>query len=180
MTAYRLLQTLLAPGARRRLMEQSSACNQESGRRLDVGCGPDRLLNAVGVDIDFKRIAAYARSGWPGVVASATALPFRDGTFGGVWSCGLLHHLNDEEARQALSEMRRVGRRTVVLDGVPPEPRWRRPVAALIRRLDRGSWLRSEARLRALAGEAWTCRRITYSLTGLEGLVMEGSNADRR
>jgi ubiquinone/menaquinone biosynthesis C-methylase UbiE len=110
------------------------------------------------------------------VVASATALPFRDGSFGATVGIGLLHHLSDDEAGRAVSEMTRVtapGGHTVVLDAVVPEPAWRRPVAAVIRHLDRGRWMRRQAGVESLLDvpDAWTRERFTYARTGLEALV---------
>ena len=152
---------------------------------LDVGCGPRSWLRdietaAFGVDIspDFTR--AFHRAGGRAVLASAIALPFRDGCFQSVWSFGLLHHLPEHEARCAIREMRRVtraGGRTVIFDAVLPNSAWRRPLAALLRRLDRGRWMRRQNSLEALlaasalnAKESWMCERMTYAHTGLEGL----------
>ncbi len=72
-----------------------------------------------------------------------------------------------------MQRVTRAGGCTVIFDAVLPRAAWRRPVAALIRRLDRGRWMRTESALTALLaplGE-WECERLTYSLTGLEGLL---------
>ena len=182
--AYHLTQRLAAPGAERALRAMLArwlAENPAPGRCLDVGCGPrswlwDVGLQAYGVDVSEAAVAAYRRRGGTAVVASATALPFADGAFDSVWSFGLLHHLPDGAAQRAVAEMQRVTRAggcTVVFDAVLPRAAWRRPVAALLRRLDRGRWMRTEAALTALLTPpaAWESTRLTYALTGLEGLL---------
>lgn len=171
---YKLSQSLLAPGA-----VQSVVRHMESrpGRALDVGCGPSSWLwsagmNPVGVDIALDSVRAFG----PAVVASATALPFADGTFDTVGSFGLLHHLPDDAARAAIREMRRVTSAeglTIVFDGVLPHRGWTRPLAWLIRRMDRGSWMRREEAFEALfdSPAPWRRVRFTYSYTGLEGVI---------
>ena len=130
-------------------------------------------MKPVGVDIAMDRVRAF---GPAAVVASATALPFADGSFDTVWSSGLLHHLPDEAARAAVREMRRVTRAeglTIIFDGVLPHHGWTRPIAWLIRRLDRGSWMRREEAFEALFDSPadWRRERFTYSYTGLEGVI---------
>jgi SAM-dependent methyltransferase len=173
---YRLLQALLAPGASRSI---AGRIQRRQGRALDVGCGPDSRLRLVGmkpfgVDIAPDRARAFG----PAVVASATALPFADGVFESVWSFGLLHHLPDDGARAAIREMRRVtraGGATVIFDGVLPRRPWSRPFAWLLRRLDRGRWMRRQEALRTLFDRpaSWRFERFTYARTGLEGVICE-------
>jgi ubiquinone/menaquinone biosynthesis C-methylase UbiE len=110
------------------------------------------------------------------VVASAVALPFRDDCFRAVVGTGLLHHLSDDNAARAVCEMTRVTREggyTVVLDAVLPRPAWRRPLAAVIRYVDHGRWMRHQPELEALLGTPhdWTRERFTYAYTGLEALI---------
>lgn len=139
-----------------------------SGRRLDVGCGPRSRLSANGIDA----IGVDLHLGW-GIAACATHLPFVSGAFASVWSFGLLHHLLDAAAQQALSEMVRVtqpGGYVVVFDGVLPEDQ--RMLARLVRWLDRGARMRRQTeheRLLACVGE-WHCERFTYATSGLEGV----------
>ncbi|MBI5719988.1 MAG: methyltransferase domain-containing protein [Burkholderiales bacterium] len=181
---YRWSQALLAPGAatvlenaigQRIQASGALAACRRAGRRarvLDVGCGPRSMLagwcgqtpgrgpqfEVVGVDLSLPHVRAFrAGVGAAGVVASACCLPFADGSFDIVLSCGLLHHLGDDEAARALAEMHRVGApgsELVVLDAVLPLQPWRRPLAHAIRRLDRGRHMRSEAALRALLERA--------------------------
>ena len=177
-TTYRLTQAVLACGAARFLNRRIAAL-AGAGNHLDVGCGPRSCLSAtgirpIGIDISQHRVSAYARDGLNAMVGSATALPFPDRFFDGVWSFGLLHHLNDIEARRAIGEMLRVtrkGGRTVVFDGILPDNPLRHPLAGLIRHFDRGRELRSSAKLRDLLGSRWDIEHVTYSYTGLEGLL---------
>jgi SAM-dependent methyltransferase len=179
---YGLAQVLFAPGQPRRLTRifSATAKNLPSARRiLDVGCGSSswlwRLgLRPVGLDITPSYTARFALHGDPVVIASSTAIPFADAIFDQAWCFGLLHHLSDEEARQTLAEMRRVtaaGGALVVMDAVLPRSPRRRPLAYLIRKLDRGAYVRSEANHRALLGERWTVRRELMAYTGLEVTV---------
>ena len=174
---YGLSQTLLAPGAARIV---ASRVERRPGRALDVGCGPFSWLwsagiKPIGVDIVMDRVRAF---GPAAVVASATALPFADGSFDTVWSSGLLHHLPDDAAREAIREMRRVTREeglTIIFDGVLPHEGSTRPLAWLIRRMDRGNWMRREEEFEALFDSPanWRRERFTYSYTGLEGVVCQ-------
>jgi SAM-dependent methyltransferase len=195
---YRLVNRFLGPGANLCI---GAAIDAElgtsgSGLHLDLGCGPDSRLAPsgvalVGVDASLAYARALHRGGQRAVVALVEALPFRPGSFAGAWSFGLLHHLSEQSARSALQEAERVvkGGKVVVLDGVLPERSLRRPLAWLVRRLDRGRFMRDEAALRGLLGssvdrsgpssphapvdgrnERWRVRRLTYAWTGLEAL----------
>jgi SAM-dependent methyltransferase len=181
---HRFIQRAAAPDAERRIremLEQWVNDHPPPGRCLDVGCGTDSWLRVLGlrpqgVDFDARRIAAFERrNGWA-VRASATALPFADSAYDSVWSFGLLHHLPDDDARLVLKEMRRVtrvGGCTVIFDAVLPRVAWQRPLAALLRRMDRGKWMRSLESLEGLFAPfgVWERKRLTYALTGLEGLL---------
>jgi SAM-dependent methyltransferase len=159
----------------RRLGELSPA-----HRILDLGCGPASWLwqmglHPVGVDLSPEYAEAFSRCGGRAIVASADALPFAARTFDGVWSIGLLHHLPDGVARRAVREMVRVRRPSgyvVVFDAVVPQFPWQRPVAWMLRRLDRGGHMRHQDTLQSMLNDfaAWTFERISYSLSGLEGL----------
>lgn len=77
------------------------------GKVLDVGSGTGYLQD-VASDYTGLDISASARRFYhkPFVVGSATAMPFADSSFDGVWSIWVLEHVTNPE--QALREMRRV------------------------------------------------------------------------
>jgi ubiquinone/menaquinone biosynthesis C-methylase UbiE len=87
-------------------------------RALEVGCATGRTLTtmpaglAVGIDLSREELLiARDRFGEKAsfLQASATHLPFRDGTFDALLCAGVLLHLPDEETRRlAVREMGRV------------------------------------------------------------------------
>lgn len=180
---YRLSQLLLAPGAEKKLTERLGLLKgglDDTGPILDVGCGPESWLSKVdihpvGLDISYQYSMVYHDSGNPAITGSATDLPFAAGTFGSAWSIGVLHHLPDEAAKEAIKEMLRVCRPTghiIIMDAVLPRNSWVRPVAAIIRRMDRGEHMRDQLHLESLFPDAskWNMKRFTYAATGLEML----------
>ncbi len=180
---YRASQGILAPGARDTLtttLRSWSERHEIGDLVLDVGCGPTSWLNSVGVQpigVDLSRPAIRAFGSGPGTgaVASATALPFRTGAFDSVWCFGLLHHLPEHAARAVLGELQRVtkpGGHAVVFDGILPTSETPFP-ARLIRRFDRGRWMRSRDAITTLLGNkgAWHDELVRYSRSGLEGVL---------
>lgn len=168
----------LAPGARKILGAALGQALPASGSVLDVGCGAASWLwltgaQPVGLDRDARAVARFALRG-RAVVGDAVALPFAAKSFDAVVSIGLLHHLDDAQANLALHEMHRVARgKILVFDAVMPRATWCRPLPWAIRRLDRGRWMRSERALKTILDRhgMWRSRRLTYSWTGLEGLL---------
>lgn len=85
---------------------------------LDVPCGYGRFteffrsrgLRVTNSDLSLEMVRRAGEPGVSGAVADASAgLPFRDGSFGAVFSIRLFHHLREPEARGAvLRELRRV------------------------------------------------------------------------
>ncbi|MXY37091.1 MAG: class I SAM-dependent methyltransferase, partial [Dehalococcoidia bacterium] len=98
----RRLRELLPPGA----------------RVLDIGCGPglemadlrELDLDPVGLDVSRGQLQ-IARKRLPSAAlirGTALTLPFRAGTFDGVWASASLLHLAREDAARGLAEIRRV------------------------------------------------------------------------
>ena len=181
---YWLVTHLLAPGADQSITHRIRARLRRlpnAQRLLDVGCGPKSWLfrvglSPVGLDVCEGYLAAYVECGAPAVLGSATALPFREGAFDGVWSIALLHHLPESAAADAINEMVRVcraGGYVVVVDAVFPRSRRTRPIPHFILSHDRGRFMRTQERFEALLPERarWSTERWTYSLTGLEMLM---------
>lgn len=181
---YRLSQSLLAPDAEK-VVAQKLHCTlaqlPPAQDILDIGCGPSSWLwglglHPIGLDVSPAYTASFRHRGETAITGSAIALPLPDASFDGVWSIGLLHHLPDGSARQAVAEMLRVARPggyIVIVDAVMPEPAWRRPVAWTVRKLDRGAHMRSQQALEALlvCRARWVCERFVYSFLGYEGLL---------
>jgi len=180
---YALARKILAPGMERvltRHLREMLSSLPPGDQLLDLGCGPKSWLSylglrPVGLDLSPSYMKSYQYLGGSGVVATAAKVPFQDESFDGVWSIGLLHHLPDDTAHAAITEAMRVCRPdgyVAILDAVLPRSVWERPVAAFIRRLDRGAFIRSEEAMRALLPDSskWKSTRFTFAATGLEML----------
>jgi SAM-dependent methyltransferase len=181
---YNVAQQIFAPGATTSLTRYIATLIETlppGEPLLDVGCGPQSWLSRVGhspigVDIEPAYVEAYNAAGGRATLGSADAIPHDDASFAGVWSIGVLHHLPDAVVSAAMAEAIRVcqpGGYVAILDAVLPVSAARRPVAALIRRMDRGQHMRQEPALRALLDPfgRWNYERFTYSATGLEMLA---------
>ncbi len=184
---YRASQVVLAPGANFFLRKHFNKIFKDSkGLILDVGCGPQLNTSAgpeqklVGLDINLGYIKSYSKdSQRKGVVGSAAAMPFRRNSFDECRSFGLLHHLADADARQTIQEIMRLtdGRgRVVIIDSVWPRRPYLRPLAWLLRKLDRGQWVRTEEALlemvRSFSEYQIQSYRFTYTLIGHEALAI--------
>ncbi len=189
---YRLIQSLLAPGADElvvQYIQELLAHLPPAHRMVDIGCGPSSWLwrvdeHPLGVDISPSYSSQFHIAGEPATTASAGYLPFASRSFDGVWSVGMLHHLHEEIARQALQEFERIcspDGYIVMIDAVLPKRAWRRPLAYAVRRSDRGRYVRSQSELESLlpARQDWTVARHRYSYTGLEILVCWRRFTDR-
>ena len=151
---------------------------------LDVGCGPKSWLwnvglNPVGLDLSTKNIDSFIKkSGSKGIVASADELPIENDSFDSVWCFGLFHHLPDDIAQASFKEMERVcqnGGHIIIFDAVLPISSFRRPLALLIRRADRGRYMRKEEELLDIVrdkGKIINKKRVTYSYNGLEATII--------
>lgn len=182
---YRVARRILAPGAKdsyKIVLEELISMLPPADLILDVGCGPSSLLfsvgkHPVGLDPTMSYVAEFvAMSGEKAVVASAENIPFATHTFDAAWSIAVFHHLPTVVAMGSINEIMRVvkpGGYVVVIDGVLPQVMWHRPIAATVRRLDRGRFMRSQQELEALLPnrEQWITRRKTYTRTGMEMLI---------
>jgi SAM-dependent methyltransferase len=121
---------------------------------LDLGCGTGAMAACfrreayVGVDPN-PRYIAHARRRRPGYrfeVADGRSLPFEDAAFEAVLIGGVIHHLEDPDARALLREAHRVLRpavgRLVMWEDVPARSRWN-VIGHLVHRLDEGDFIRT-------------------------------------
>jgi len=109
-------------------------------------------------------------------MASASELPFPAESFDAVWSIFLFHHLPSSVVSAAINEFYRVCKSSgyiVIIDGVLPKVAWKRPLAALIRHMDRGKFMRKQHDIESLlpCHDNWNIQRKTYGVTGLKMLV---------
>lgn len=69
---------------------------------LDIGCGSSRILNtlpnAVGMDIDIKKMRHMQQFETPVLCASAFQLPFKSGTFDGVVCSEVIEHIRKDDS----------------------------------------------------------------------------------
>ncbi|MDR3541689.1 MAG: methyltransferase domain-containing protein [Desulfosporosinus sp.] len=188
-----VVQWILAPCLQR--MIRSKVCKtftvDRTGRWLDIGCGPRSLVartlpgTLVAIDSVAEMLPSTQRDFTICACANAVALPFTSGSFDGVFCFGLLHHLKEDEVELVLAEMQRVARpggSILLLDSVRPHSILRRPFAAFLRALDRGSYVRTEDALRGLLNRRGfrIGPRFTYSWTGLEGCWARFNNNGRK
>ncbi len=129
----------------------------------------------VGFDISPEYTSIFTTRGGMAVLGSADMLPFANCSFDGVWSIGLLHHLSDNLAQRAITEMIRVcrfGGYVAIFDAVMPEQFWQLPIAWILRKIDRGQNMRCQKSFEFLFLDQkdWICERAIYSLLGHEGL----------
>jgi SAM-dependent methyltransferase len=131
-------------------------------RVLDAPCGAGRLAAAlaehgayVGLDVSPSMLATARAALGPRaqlLLGDATALPFRDGAFGAVVCCRLLHHLAERaELERVVAELVRVSRTLVIASfwDAGSLPAWRRRVFP-------GRAPRRHARARAELAAAFT------------------------
>jgi SAM-dependent methyltransferase len=180
---YKLAQNIFRPRAKNDLYVKIKQILKRlpSGRNmLDVGCGPSSWLwqqdrHPIGLDLNFLYAKVFMAEGEKSVTGSAVSLLFLFSAFDGIWSFGLLHHLPDHIAIKAINEIFRVtspGGYCVIFDAVLPEAIWRRPLPWLIRKIDRGRFMRTQEELESLLTHRmdWKCERFMYSIYGLEGI----------
>jgi SAM-dependent methyltransferase len=181
---YRLQGALLAPGYQAKLTENTQKLLKRLPHAqliLDVGCGPSSNISKsgispIGLDLSWFYVREYIKEKHRAVVASAELIPFSSQSFDGIWSIGLFHHLPKPLATATIAELIRIckpGGYIVIFAAVLPRSVWRRPLATLLRRLDRGRYMRSQEEVESLLSlrEKWSIERQVYSYTGLEWLI---------
>jgi ubiquinone/menaquinone biosynthesis C-methylase UbiE len=151
---------------------------------LELGCGTGlwtltSVKRYVRTDINQSYFPANPPSGVEFRTADAADLSgFPDESFDLVYSMGLYHHLPDAAVVSSLKESSRVVRRDgkiIVFDAILPTNRINFP-AWVLRKLDRGGWVRREAGTAALCERAGlTIRRSKRCRwgPGLEGCFFE-------
>ena len=133
--------------------------DSENQRVLDIACGPGAFSGLfaadvyVGVDIN-QRYVEYAQRRYRGTfhVMDARHIEFSDDSFDGVLVYGLLHHLNDDDAREVLKGVSRVLKpsgRALIIEDIPSESRLN-VVGHLLHRIENGHFIRSAEEYRTL------------------------------
>jgi cyclopropane fatty-acyl-phospholipid synthase-like methyltransferase len=151
---YQLFFNLIGAPERSRILVREYIQPRAGDRILEIGCGPGTIIpylpetEYVGFDLSASYVE-QARSRFPKAKficerVSDYTLPQRE-YFDIVLALGIIHHLNDEEARQLFHiahEALKPGGKLVTLDGVwtPEQSRASRYVIAR----DRGQFIRKE------------------------------------
>jgi SAM-dependent methyltransferase len=158
---YKCLMTALgAERAKARLADELYQV-APGAKVLDVGCGPASIfpylpkVDYIGMDLNPKHIeyaiANYGDRGRFLVGDASRQLHEEEGTFDLVIVSALLHHLDDDRARDMLNRLCRLtklGGRVVTFDNVWLEKQ--NPVAWSLNKLDSGLNVRFEADYRRL------------------------------
>jgi SAM-dependent methyltransferase len=128
-----------------------------TGALLDLGCGTGTMAGCfppeayVGIDPNPRYIehARRIRRAYRFEVGDGRRLPFEDGTFDGVLIGGVIHHLEDADARAVLGESHRILKpgtgRLVMWEDVPTRHRWN-AIGHLVHKLDEGDFIRTPER----------------------------------
>lgn len=149
----------------------------ESGMEiLDLGCGIGdysilfNYATYTGLDLDENYIRSakenYGRRGVKFLAADATSIPFPDGRFDYCFSVGLFHHLSDEAVVSSLHEVLRVAGsgRVIIMDAIyPPRGNY---LGYILRRLDRGKFVRTFAAYEKLLRGQFPIQEISARRAG--------------
>ncbi len=150
---------------------------------LDLGCGRRgnyagfRLAHYEGIDTDhLPRRPAGRNEHYHRMSAEELVFPAKRFNF--IISTSFFHHLDDKQTAAVIREMRRVlkpGGMAVVIDGVYPESRYNL-LGRLLRRLDRGRYVRSKEDLRKVFAADFRIKKeyyFTEKIFAYSILVME-------
>lgn len=161
---YELFHTMVGAHARSQLLVREYIRPLSGERILDIGCGPGSMLpylpqaQYLGVDCNESYIrVARNRYGHRGtfVCDRVSQQSVRDlGEFDIVLALGLVHHLDDSEARDLFRMAHSAlckGGRLITMDGCyTPE---QSSAARYLLSRDRGRYIRTQAEYLSLAGE---------------------------
>ena len=182
---YLFSQLVLAPGSKiftKRILNPLVTNMKPEQKILDIGCGPNSILNKYGispdgVDISESYINLFnLNKCGKGYVSSSECLPFKSDVYDYIFNFGLLHHLSDDSLCKTVGEMIRTAKNggvIIVIDAVFPKNKWKKPFAYLIRKYDRGLYVRHQYQQQNLLSKFgnWEITRHPYSFNGLELLL---------
>jgi SAM-dependent methyltransferase len=145
-------------------------------RTLDLGCGPGAFSDVfvgddlVGVDLN-PRYIEYAKGHRKGtfMVSDARKIDLPDGRFDQILVFGLLHHLDDADARAVLSECSRLlagGGRALVVEDIPAVSRVNL-IGHLIHAAENGEHIRKPEDYRKLYTERFRIAREEVLKSGI-------------
>jgi SAM-dependent methyltransferase len=138
---------------------------------LDLGCGDGFVANQVfrgyhclGMDIDEKPLRSAQSSGTYRLVLNADAqhLPFKDQTFGTVYSNGAMEHMSGLKA--VIVEIHRVLKKGGHLITFVPSNKFLEPVGGILRLLGSSFWNAFNAfqnHVNLLSAEQWQAHLVT-------------------
>ena len=127
---------------------------------LDVGCGPGHSSSwfsgqYTGVDLSPEYIN-HAKASFPGknfIIGDASNFDLTEKNFDVAVSVGLYHHLPDAAVLQSLSTVLRHLKpdgQFHVVDAILPNHFWDNPAGYVLRKLDRGRFVRTPSAYRAM------------------------------
>ncbi len=163
---------------------------QPDGKILDVACGPGAFSELFpadsyfGVDIN-ERYIRYAERHYHGSfrVMDARKLDFEAGSFDNVLVFGLLHHLNDDDARSVIegtSRLLKPSGKILIIEDIPTESRLNL-IGHLLHRVENGHFIRTAEQYRDLLGHHFRPQTEQLFRSGIcdyymAGLTRDGAN----
>lgn len=163
---YWSYQKLVGGHKARRLFIENVVKPIKGNKILDIGCGPGNIIdflpdvNYYGFDSEANYIASANHNfGDRGTFICATMNAFsvpNPGTFDIVIASGILHHLNDNEAKtlfQIASQALKPNGRLVTLDGCFVSEQ--NKISRLLLKYDRGKFIREQNAYEKLAHESF-------------------------
>jgi len=170
---YNSFSELMKGNQARRIFADSYIRAESGDRLLDIGCGPGTMRPFLPETLDYRGFdtsAAYirnAKKSYPDggtFVQAVLTLDVADGLepFDIVIAVGLLHHLDDAQARilfQTAFSTLKPGGRFVTLDGAFTDDQ--NELARTLLKLDRGRHVRTPEAYAALARETFDTVEVT-------------------